>query len=159
METKCETHDSGQIKKRLLIELILIIMVGIVVFFVASYFDVFEQMVKFTEQYEYRELDEFVTLSLYCTVVFALFSLRRWRESQKAYRVLVEQNEHLKNALSEIRLLKGIIPICSVCKNIRNDKGYWEQIEIYIRNRSEAEFSHGLCPECMTDMLKGEELE
>jgi PAS domain S-box-containing protein len=54
----------------------------------------------------------------------------------------------LQKALSEIKKLSGMLPICSSCKNIRNDKGYWEQIESYIHDRSEAEFSHGMCPDC-----------
>jgi hypothetical protein len=55
----------------------------------------------------------------------------------------------LTDALSKVRTLSGLLPICASCKKIRNDKGYWEQIEMYIRNHSEAEFSHGLCPDCM----------
>ena len=55
----------------------------------------------------------------------------------------------LKKALSEIKTLSGLLPICAYCKNIRNDEGYWEQIEGYIKERSLAEFSHGICPECM----------
>jgi len=154
VKTKLKKRMKDQIKKRLFIELCLIVMVGIVVFFVASYFDIFEQMIKFTEQYEHLELDELISLSFYCSVVLTLFSIRRWKELQKAHQVLAEQNEQLQKAVSEIKSLKGIVPICAVCKSIRNDKGYWEQIEIYIRNRSEAEFSHGLCPECTTDMHK-----
>lgn len=52
-------------------------------------------------------------------------------------------------ARNEIKTLKGFLPICSSCKKIRDDKGYWTQIEAYIREHSEAEFSHGLCPDCM----------
>jgi PAS domain S-box-containing protein len=55
----------------------------------------------------------------------------------------------LKKALSEIKTLSGLLPICAYCKKIRNDEGYWEQIEGYIKERSLAEFSHGICPECM----------
>jgi ligand-binding sensor domain-containing protein len=51
-------------------------------------------------------------------------------------------------ALSKIRVLRGLFPICASCKKIRDDKGYWSQIESYIRDRSEAEFSHSICPEC-----------
>jgi PAS domain S-box-containing protein len=54
----------------------------------------------------------------------------------------------LQEALAKVRTLSGMLPICSKCKKIRDDKGYWNQIEIYIRERSEAEFSHGICPEC-----------
>ena len=56
--------------------------------------------------------------------------------------------QHLQEALKEIKTLRGILPICSVCKKIRDDKGYWQQIESYIHAHSEAEFSQGICPEC-----------
>lgn len=54
----------------------------------------------------------------------------------------------LSNALNEIRTLRGILPICSECKKIRDDSGYWTQIESYIEKHSEADFSHSLCPDC-----------
>ena len=54
----------------------------------------------------------------------------------------------LKKSLSEVKILSGLLPICASCKNIRDDKGYWNQIESYIRDHSEAEFSHSLCPDC-----------
>lgn len=49
---------------------------------------------------------------------------------------------------SEIKILRGILPLCSFCKKIRDDKGYWEQVDIYLHKYSEADISHGLCPEC-----------
>jgi GAF domain-containing protein len=55
----------------------------------------------------------------------------------------------LQKALTEVKQLSGLLPICASCKKIRDDKGYWNQIESYIRDRSEAEFSHGICPDCM----------
>jgi PAS domain S-box-containing protein len=54
-----------------------------------------------------------------------------------------------KAALAEVTALSGMLPICMHCKQIRNDAGYWEQIEAYISSRSEAQFSHGICPTCM----------
>ncbi len=57
-------------------------------------------------------------------------------------------NTELKEAIAKIKTLSGLLPICANCKKIRDDKGYWNQIENYIRDRSEAEFSHGICPEC-----------
>lgn len=54
----------------------------------------------------------------------------------------------LESSLNGIKRLKGIIPICAHCKSIRNGSGQWEQIESYIKKHSEAEFSHGLCPDC-----------
>ncbi len=54
----------------------------------------------------------------------------------------------LQKALSEVKTLRGFLPICSHCKKIRDDKGYWNQIESYIQKHSETKFSHGICPEC-----------
>jgi len=56
--------------------------------------------------------------------------------------------EELRNALTDIKTLRGLLPICAWCKKIRDDRGYWTQIEQYIRAHSEAEFTHGICPEC-----------
>lgn len=54
----------------------------------------------------------------------------------------------LQKALSKVKALSGLLPICASCKKIRDDRGYWNQIEKYIREHSEADFSHGICPEC-----------
>jgi DNA repair exonuclease SbcCD ATPase subunit len=54
----------------------------------------------------------------------------------------------LQEALSEVKTLSGLFPICASCKKIRDDNGYWNQIESYIRKHSDAEFSHSICPEC-----------
>ena len=57
-------------------------------------------------------------------------------------------NQHLSKRIVEVKTLKGLLPICSHCKNIRDDKGYWNQVERYVTEHSEAQFSHGICPEC-----------
>ena len=62
---------------------------------------------------------------------------------------LVKANEELTKALAEVKTLSGLLPICASCKKIRDDSGYWEQIEEYITERSDTQFSHGICPECM----------
>lgn len=56
--------------------------------------------------------------------------------------------EELEDALQKVKILSGMLPICANCKNIRDDEGYWHQVEVYIRDHSEADFSHGLCPDC-----------
>lgn len=67
------------------------------------------------------------------------------KEAQKIGEMLVAD---LQETLGKVKLLSGHLPICSSCKKIRDDKGSWNQIELYIRERSEAEFTHGICPEC-----------
>jgi PAS domain S-box-containing protein len=70
--------------------------------------------------------------------------LKQWRSEADREKLIGE----LKEALAKIKTLTGMLPICSSCKKIRNDSGYWEQIEVYLREHSEAEFSHGICPDC-----------
>ena len=55
---------------------------------------------------------------------------------------------NLKQALDEVKTLRGILPLCSFCKKVRDDKGYWEQVDVYIHKHSQADISHGVCPEC-----------
>ena len=75
--------------------------------------------------------------------------LSTYEQAVQKAKELEKANEELKQALETIKILKGLIPICSYCKNIRNDKGYWEQFEKYISKHSQAEFSHGICPDCL----------
>jgi sigma-B regulation protein RsbU (phosphoserine phosphatase) len=73
-------------------------------------------------------------------------SALRLRANEQA---LVEQNLELARALQEIKTLRGLIPICAWCKNIRDDKGYWRTVEEYITDHSEVAFSHSICNECV----------
>jgi hypothetical protein len=63
-------------------------------------------------------------------------------------RALGDTNKELKDYLRELKVLRGTLPICSVCKKIRDERGDWLQLESFVRDRSEAEFTHGFCPEC-----------
>ena len=64
----------------------------------------------------------------------------------------------LEKAFDEVKLLSGLLPICASCKNIRDDKGYWNEIERYISQRSEATFTHGVCPACVEKFYPDVEL-
>jgi transcriptional regulator with GAF, ATPase, and Fis domain len=74
--------------------------------------------------------------------------LFEFKELIEAHLSLLDMNEQLKKAIAEVKVLRGMLPICSFCKNIRDDSGYWNKIESYIRQHSEAEFSHSICPKC-----------
>ena len=58
----------------------------------------------------------------------------------------------LQEALAKAKTLRGLLPICASCKKIRDDAGYWHQVEVYIRDHAEVDFSHGLCPDCGSDL-------
>ena len=63
--------------------------------------------------------------------------------------MLAAKLQELRLALEQIKTLRGIVPICANCKKIRSDDGYWQQVEVYVRDNTEAEFTHGICPECI----------
>jgi sigma-B regulation protein RsbU (phosphoserine phosphatase) len=74
---------------------------------------------------------------------------RRMVEIQAA---LASKIGELRQALDQIKTLRGIVPICANCKKIRDDQGYWNQVEVYVRDHTEAEFSHSICPDCVKEL-------
>jgi phosphoserine phosphatase RsbU/P len=71
-------------------------------------------------------------------------------------RQLADRVAQLEESLSQVRRLHGLLPICSYCKKIRDDKNSWQQIEVYVSEHSEASFSHGICPSCLTTVIERE---
>jgi len=67
---------------------------------------------------------------------------------------LAERVTELEKALSEVKQLRGILPICAYCKKIRDDRNYWEQVEDYFARHTEAKFSHSFCPDCYDKIIK-----
>ena len=66
----------------------------------------------------------------------------------------MQKIEALEEALANVKQLRGLLPMCSYCKSIRNDGDYWQQLETYIGDHSDAEFSHGICPTCLERVQK-----
>lgn len=83
-------------------------------------------------------------LALFAIWVTAVMTLQRKTIAEER----LAEAEEKKKILEETKVLRGLLPICASCKKIRDDKGYWKQIEIYIESRSEVNFSHGICHEC-----------
>jgi YesN/AraC family two-component response regulator len=97
------------------------------------------------DQYVLKPVDHarlFAAIDRCLEVVTARTAAERHQEERER---LVRE---LQGALARVKLLSGLLPICSSCKKIRTDEGYWEQIEVYIKEHSEAEFTHGICPDC-----------
>ncbi len=81
--------------------------------------------------------------------VISISTTERDITEKKQMQVKMEQTiADLQKALAGVKTLTGFLPICASCKNVRDDKGYWKQIETYIRDHTEVEFSHGICPDC-----------
>jgi AmiR/NasT family two-component response regulator len=87
-----------------------------------------------------RDLDRAITIAL--ARFSDMLQLRRLNAE------LQTRNDKLQAALTNMKTLRGLLPICASCKRIRDDHGYWQQVEIYIREHSEADFTTGICPEC-----------
>jgi hypothetical protein len=88
----------------------------------------------------------FLVLSISVSSLIAIFTLKRTASAEKEKEMLIQE---LQAALEEIKTLTGIIPICMHCKEIRDEKGAWNQLEKFITDHSEAQFSHGICEECL----------
>ena len=81
-------------------------------------------------------------------VILVVFTVRLHRQMHEMLRERFLQEEALRAALSEVKTLRGILRICANCKRVRTDSGTWENVDSYIRDRTNAEFSQGLCPDC-----------
>lgn len=91
------------------------------------------------------------------TIARALERRRLKLKNKALVAELKQKNEALETAVREIRTLKGILPICSGCKKIRDEKGDWHHVESYIEKRSHASFTHSMCGECLKSFYGGEE--
>jgi len=113
-------------------------------------------------------------LGVFLIVVFLLSSVRSWgyelaRRVEERTALLAKEIEErkrteaerevviaeLRDALSNVKHLYGLLPICASCKRIRDDQGYWNDVEEYIRKHTEADFTHGICPDCMNKLYPG----
>jgi GAF domain-containing protein len=75
--------------------------------------------------------------------------MEEFADIMSGHLALIAKNTQLEEALKEVRTLQGLIPICAQCKKIRDDKGFWQKVEVYLEGHSNARFTHGLCEECM----------
>jgi K+-sensing histidine kinase KdpD len=85
--------------------------------------------------------------AFFCAVSLLITSLENQR--RRVIRSLEKTNTQLRNAMREVKVLHGLLPVCMYCKQIRTEAGAWTEMEQYIREHSEAEFSHGVCPDCL----------
>ncbi|MBU1056631.1 MAG: HAMP domain-containing protein [Proteobacteria bacterium] len=149
------------------LSLLIVVIIGTLIFFDRLLFQPIQTLIRFTKNFSQGNTDERITTmhkgeigSLSTAFNEMAENLQEITVSRDDLEAEIEQRkltenekekviEELTTALDEIKVLKGIVPICSGCKKIRDDKGYWNLLESYIEKNSEASFSHGMCPECM----------
>lgn len=144
--------SSNFFKNKSFLDFLIVFVVTLITFFISGYFDFLEHIFYFSRAHENWEIDEIFFCAIVLVILLSFFSFRRVRELKRSEKKLAKYNEELQNALLEIKQLKGIIPICASCKKIRDDEGYWHQVEVYLQKHTEAEFSHGICPDCKSKL-------
>ncbi len=109
-----------------------------------------------------RYVRNVIIAGLFLLLGFILVLINRHRLKNRTHKELQRKNEALTSAMKnleaaneEIKALGGLLPICSQCKRIRDDGGYWHQVEVYIRDHSAADFSHSICPSCLKEHYPG----
>jgi hypothetical protein len=110
--------------------------------------ELFGEIALANKEAPYDEAD--LNLARRLAALYAI-ALQRQRLETTQQKMIAE----LRQALAEVKRLSGLLPICASCKKVRDDKGYWQQIEDYISEHSEADFSHSLCPDCMKKLYPG----
>jgi len=113
-----------------------------IIFITAHSDDKSLERVKATQPFGYIT-KPFEERQLTITIEMALYKYKIDKEKEQ---LILE----LQDALNKVKVLSGLIPICSYCKKIRDDKGYWEKVEDYIRTHADVEFTHSICPDCVT---------
>lgn len=123
-------------RKTLFRGLAITLILSALTYLVASALDLFERLLPLMEEYEAYNLDEFFFVAIVAFLCLVILAFKLQKE------IAVLRME------AELNRLKKLLPICAHCKKIRNDKGYWQQVEEYIGTHTDTRFSHGLCEGC-----------
>ncbi len=129
-------------------DLLAILFGSAVVFAFLAWIDAIERIAGFSRAHESWQMNELVTLALVLAIAGAIYSYRRWQD-------LKREMAQRARAEEEARVLRGLLPICSSCKKIRDASGAWTVLETYIVEHSAAEFTHGICPDCRVRLYPG----
>jgi C4-dicarboxylate-specific signal transduction histidine kinase len=140
--------------------LVVVVMVSVMLSAIASLYgmDSDSGFLRYAPWYLFAVFLEFVSFAFARDYADAQRRIREFAASLE--QKVEERTRELKAAAAEIRTLQGILPICMYCHKIRDDHESWQQLELYLKEHSDAEFSHGLCPQCMKehypDIAEGE---
>jgi hypothetical protein len=136
-------------------DLVIIALLALVLFLVSAAFDLFNRIIEWVYTHDTWQLDELFTVALYLVAAGIVYGWRRNREliAQIGRRERAEAERarlipELENALADVSRLKTLLPICSSCRRVRDDRGYWTEVEEYVEIHFSTRFDDGLCPAC-----------
>ncbi|MEM6822017.1 MAG: hypothetical protein AAF558_08770 [Verrucomicrobiota bacterium] len=132
----------------LIFELSIVVATSVIAFTTAVTTNLAETIDIFSDHYPFLRLHEGLFAGTVISIVLLMIVIRRWLNARSSNKELLEKNIALNEALKENDALQRLIPICAECKKVRNDSGYWSDVEHYFATHTRAQFSHGLCPEC-----------
>jgi Ca2+/Na+ antiporter len=148
-------------KPRAFKDLMVVISIAVGVFAVSARFDVFNTLVEWMYRHDTWQLDELFTVALYLVFAIAIYAWRRHHElvDQTRRREMAEAEKaqlapRLERALADVSHLKKLLPMCSVCKRVRDDKGYWDQVEAYVEVNFSTRVDTGICPDCAANLYR-----
>ena len=133
----------------------LLLIVAVSVFLAEAMIMFLFSMFHFMTPIQEAALDGLLLLLFVIPVLYVFFYkpfILDIKEREKAEKEKDEAIIKLEKAIDEINILKGFLPICCNCKKIKDDAGYWQEVETYIRDRSEIQFSNGICPDCAKEL-------
>lgn len=136
--------DSGRRARR---DLVVLVAAGLVLFSVLVLFDVFERFAAWSREHEGWQLDELLVACALLALGCALYAVRRWQD-------LGREVARRTAAEAQATRLEGLLPICAGCKKVREGEA-WVAVEAYVAARTQAAFTHGICPECRQRLYPG----
>ena len=141
-----------KIKQTLIKEILILFLAGIPFIVISMELDLLEKIYDFSRQHEQMEIDEFFILLIFLSIIITYYYIRKIFLLSSLNKDIEVKNTQLEKALDEVKQLRGILTICSVCKKVKIKDSYWQTIEEYISDNSEVQFSHGICRDCAKKM-------
>jgi hypothetical protein len=143
-------------------DLAILLGVAVLVFVLSAMFDVFNKVISWVYQHDTWQLDELFTVAVYFVLAVSVYAWRRHvevveqlRGRKKAEAEKARLIPELERARAEVSRVRKLVPMCSECKRIRDPKGYWHPVEVYLESHLAANVGDGLCPDCARRLYGG----
>ena len=143
-------HTRDRLRARALRDGYVTLGVAVVLYALSASYRIFNVIVVWFYEHQAYQIDSLLMVLVFLLVAGAVFT---WRRRNELLAEIMERERiegERAELMHEVKALSGLLPICAWCKRIRDDKGYWNQLEAYISSHSEAEFTHGICPDCLS---------